>query len=169
MCVEKWTDIPAKNKRVGRKEGLTRVDGCRRVMENSLELSAKQRVCYFGFWLKRLQNGENAMSWWIVSSFKTISLKELTAAFAGFKGAGANSDDLACLEEGPWLYCLAWISLNTKHAGQCFRPLDILAACPKLLTALTPNPEAMYIHAWQFLSWFARPPSSACCMRWIGL
>lgn len=25
----------------------------------------------------------------------------LTADFVGFKGVGANSDDLACLEEGP--------------------------------------------------------------------
>lgn len=51
MWVEKCTDISAENKRVGRMEGLTRVDGCSRVMKNSLELSAKQRVCYFGFWL----------------------------------------------------------------------------------------------------------------------
>lgn len=60
MCVEKRTDISAENKRVGRMEGLTSVDGCSRVMKNSLELSAKQRICYFGFWLNV------CMSWWIV-------------------------------------------------------------------------------------------------------
>lgn len=50
MRIEKRTDIPAKNEGVCRMERLVRVDRFSRVVEDGLELGAKQRVGYFDFW-----------------------------------------------------------------------------------------------------------------------
>lgn len=104
MRIEKRTDIPAKNEGVCRMERLVRVDRFSRVVEDGLELGAKQRVGYFDFWLYCIKKHEFFGR--LVFHVDKDSM-ELTAAFVGFRGVGANSDDLARLEEGPWLYSLA--------------------------------------------------------------
>lgn len=58
MRIEKRTDIPAKNEGVCRMERLVRVDRFSRVVEDGLELGAKQRIGYFDFWLYCIKKHE---------------------------------------------------------------------------------------------------------------